>query len=149
TIGQLLSMRRAPHRRQLRALAASEEYRATGGERSARRRRAGAAMARSAAGAGCAGGMRCQRCIRRRNVNAATLVSTKLAISNPHGVNVGASAAVLAQVPTWPARLQRIDGSVHPVSQQTLSTQKPVEQAGPVLHAPPWGTPVLVGVTVG
>jgi hypothetical protein len=53
-------------------------------------------------------------------------VTNMPATSNPHGVNVGASAAALAHVPTWPARLHRIDGSVQVVSQQTLSTQKPV-----------------------
>jgi hypothetical protein len=70
------------------------------------------------------------------------------AISKPHGVSVGAAAAVLAQVPTWPARLQRVIGSVQAVSQQTPVTQNPVPHCEGVEHAPPWGTGVLVGVAV-
>jgi hypothetical protein len=77
------------------------------------------------------------------------LVSRMPAASNPHGVSVGASATVLAHVPTCPARLQRIDGSVQAVSQQTLVTQKPVEHCDGVEQVPPWGTGVLVGVAVG
>jgi hypothetical protein len=69
-------------------------------------------------------------------------------ISNPHGVSVGAAAAVLAHVPTWPARLQRINGSVQAVSQQTLLAQKPVPHWDGVAQAPPCGTGVAVGVCV-
>jgi hypothetical protein len=72
-----------------------------------------------------------------------------LAISNPHGVSVGASAAALAHVPTWPARLQRVNGSVQAVSQQMPVTQKPVSHCEGVTQAPPCGTGVLVGVRVG
>jgi hypothetical protein len=72
-----------------------------------------------------------------------------LAISNPHGVSVGASAAAVAHVPTCPAGLQRIAGSVQAVSQQTPVTQKPVPHCEGVEQAPPWGTGVLVGVLVG
>jgi hypothetical protein len=72
-----------------------------------------------------------------------------LAISNPHGVSVGASAAVLAHVPACPARLQRIKGSVQAVLQQTPVTQNPVPHCDGVEHAPPRGTGVLVGVAVG
>jgi hypothetical protein len=71
------------------------------------------------------------------------------ATSNPHGVNVGAFAATLAHVPTWPARLQRISGSVQAVSQQTPVTQKPVPHCAGVAQAPPCGTGVLLGVAVG
>ena len=70
-------------------------------------------------------------------------------ISNPHGVSVGALAAALAQVPTSPARLQRIKGSVQAVSQQTLSTQKPVPHCDGVAQAPPCETGIPVDVTVG
>jgi hypothetical protein len=59
----------------------------------------------------------------------AMLASTSDAPSNPHGVNVGAAAASLAHVPTWPARLHRIDGSVQAVLQQT-----PLAQKSPVTH---------------
>src|SRR5215472_11126115 len=68
--------------------------------------------------------------------------------SNPHGVSVGAAAASLAHVPSWPARLQRIKGSVQAELQQTLSAQKPVPHCDGVAQAPPWGTGVLVGVLV-
>jgi hypothetical protein len=64
-------------------------------------------------------------------------------------VSVGALAAVLAHVPTWPARLQRIDGLVQAVSQQTLSAQKsPAAHCADMAQAPPWGMGVLVGVAV-
>jgi hypothetical protein len=71
-------------------------------------------------------------------------------MSSPHGVIAGASAAALAHVPTWPARLQRINGSVlQAVSQQTLSAQKPVEHCEGVEQAPPIETNgVFVGVAV-
>ena len=72
--------------------------------------------------------------------------------NDPHGVSVGALAAALAQVPTSPARLQRIKGSVQAVSQQTLSAQeRPDAHCEVVAHAPPWGTgvAVAVGVIVG
>jgi hypothetical protein len=68
--------------------------------------------------------------------------------NNPHGVSVGAAAASLAHVPTCPARLQRINGSVQAVLQQTPLVQKPVEHCDGVAQAPPWGTGVLVGVAV-
>ena len=94
--------------------------------------------------------MRCQRPrIRYRSANAATPVSRSAATINPHGVSVGALAAALAHVPSCPARLQRIDGSVQAVLQQTPSTQKPVEHNEGVEHAPPIGMGVLVGVAVG
>jgi hypothetical protein len=67
----------------------------------------------------------------------AILASTSEAASNPHGVSIGALAAALAHVPTCPARLQRINGSVQAVLQQTPSTQKPVEHAADVEHALP------------
>jgi hypothetical protein len=76
-------------------------------------------------------------------------VSRILAISTPTALSVGASAAVLAHVPAWPARLHRVIGSVQAVSQQTLVTQKPVPHCAGVAQAPPWGTGVLVGVMVG
>jgi hypothetical protein len=63
-------------------------------------------------------------------------------------VSVGALAASLEQVPTWPARLHRINGSVQAVSQQTPVTQKPVPHCDGVAQAPPWGTGVAVGVEV-
>jgi hypothetical protein len=69
--------------------------------------------------------------------------------SNPHGVNVGAAAASLAHVPTWPARLQRINGSVQTLSQQTLSTQNPVEHSDGVAQAPPTGMRVCATTTDG
>jgi hypothetical protein len=68
--------------------------------------------------------------------------------SNPHGVSVGALAAALAHVPTLPARLQRINGSVQAVLQQTPLAQKPVPHCDGAAHAPPCGTGVLVGVEV-
>jgi hypothetical protein len=75
------------------------------------------------------------------------LASTSDAPMRPHGVNVGAAAASLAHVPTWPARLQRIDGSVQAELQQTLSAQKrPDAHCEVVAQAPPCGTGVLVGV---
>ncbi len=40
-------------------------------------------------------------------------------------------------------------GPVQAVSQQTPSTQKPVAHCAGVAHAPPCGTGVPVGVTVG
>ena len=70
----------------------------------------------------------------------------------PHGVSVGALAAALAHVPTCPARLHRIKGSVQAVSQQTLSAQeRPDAHCEVVAHAPPCGTgvAVAVGVIVG
>jgi hypothetical protein len=70
-------------------------------------------------------------------------------ISNPHGVSVGALAAALAHVPSCPGRLQRINGSVQAVSQQTPLAQKPVPHCDGVAHAPPCRTGVRVGVTVG
>ena len=73
--------------------------------------------------------------------------STAPAIS-PHGVSAGAPAAALAHVPVCPGRLQSIRGPVQALSQQTLSTQKPVEHSEGVEHAPPWGMRVLVGVAV-
>jgi len=66
----------------------------------------------------------------------------------PHGVSVGAAAASLAHVPTCPARLQRINGSVQAVLQQTPVTQKPVEHSEDVAHAPPCGMRVRVGIAV-
>jgi len=64
-------------------------------------------------------------------------------------VSVGAAAAALAHVPTWPARLQRISGSVQAVLQQTLSAQKrPDAHCEDVAQAPPCGTGVAVGVGV-
>jgi len=63
-------------------------------------------------------------------------------MSNPHGVSVGALAAALAHVPTCPARLQRISGSVQAVLQQTPLAQKPVPHCDGVAQAPPWGTGV-------
>jgi hypothetical protein len=72
--------------------------------------------------------------------------------SNPHAVSVGALAAALAHVPTCPARLQRISGSMHAVLQQTLSAQeRPDRHCEVVAQAPPWGTgvAVAVGVIVG
>jgi hypothetical protein len=69
--------------------------------------------------------------------------------SNPHGVSVGAAAASLAHVPTCPGRLQRTNGSVQAVLQQMVSTQKLGEaHCDAMLHAPPIGTGVLVGVAV-
>jgi hypothetical protein len=44
--------------------------------------------------------------------------------------------------------LQRINGSVQAVLQQTLSTQNPVEHSDGVAQAPPAGMRVLVGVAV-
>jgi hypothetical protein len=76
-------------------------------------------------------------------------VSRILAISTPTALSVGAAAAVLAHVPTWPARLQRVNGSVQAVSQHTPVTQNPVPHCEGIEHAPPWGTGVLVGVAVG
>ena len=87
--------------------------------------------------------------IRRRNVNAPALTSNSAVAKSPHGVSVGAGAVVLAQIPTRLVRLQRIDGSVQAVLQQTPSTQKPVEHNEGVEHAPPIGMGVLVGVAVG
>jgi hypothetical protein len=75
-------------------------------------------------------------------------VSNMPATSNPHGVIAGASTATLAHVPTWPARLHLVNGSVQAVSQQTLSAQKPVPHCEGVEHAPPTETGVLVGVGV-
>jgi len=45
-------------------------------------------------------------------------------------------------------RLQRIDGSVQAVLQQTPLAQKPVLHCEGAEQAPPWGTGVLVGVLV-
>ena len=64
-------------------------------------------------------------------------------------MSVGALAAALAHVPTWPGKLQRINGSVQAVLQQTPLAQKPVTHCEGVAQAPPKGTPVLVGVAVG
>jgi hypothetical protein len=54
-------------------------------------------------------------------------------------------------VPTLPARLQRINGSVQAVLQHTPLAQKPVPHCDGVAQAPPCGTgeAVAVGVTVG
>ena len=76
------------------------------------------------------------------------LASNTDAASSPHGVRAGAAAAVLAHVPCWPGRLHCINGSVHAVSQQTPSTQKPVEHCAGVAQAPPCGMPVFVGMAV-
>ncbi len=85
--------------------------------------------------------------VRRRIAHAAVPMSRIIPAIIPHGVSVGASAAVLVHVPACPARLQRIDGSVQALSQQTLSAQKPVEQAADVVHVPPRGIGgALVGV---
>src|SRR5215472_4127517 len=76
--------------------------------------------------------------------------SNTAAPSNPHGVSVGALAAALAHAPSWPGRLQRINGSVQAVLQQTLSAQeRPDAHCEVVAQAPPCGTGVLVGVAVG
>ena len=61
--------------------------------------------------------------------------------SNPHGVSVGALAAALAHVPSWPGRLQRWSGPVQAELQQTLSAQeRPDAHCEVVAEAPPWGT---------
>jgi hypothetical protein len=60
---------------------------------------------------------------RRLSAHAAETPSRIIPTSSPHGVSVGAAAAALAHVPTCPGRLQRSNGSVQAVSQQTLSTQ--------------------------
>ena len=86
--------------------------------------------------------------IRRRNAMPAILASTSEAASNPHGVSIGALAAALAHVPTCPARLQRINGSVQAVLQQTPLAQKPVPHCDGVAQEPPCGTGVAVGVLV-
>jgi hypothetical protein len=62
-------------------------------------------------------------------------VSNSAPISNPDGVSVGALAAALAHVPSWPGRLQRINGSVQAVSQQTPLAQKPVPHCEGVAQA--------------
>jgi hypothetical protein len=78
-------------------------------------------------------------------------VSGILAISTPTPLSVGAAAAVLVHVPTWPARLHRIDGSVQAVSQQTLSTQLRDAHCPAAVQLEPLGcgVGVLVGVTLG
>jgi len=52
-------------------------------------------------------------------------------------------------VPRCPGRSHRSCGLVQAVSQHTSATQNPVEHCDGVVHAPPWGTGVLVGVAVG
>jgi len=67
----------------------------------------------------------------------------------PHQPTAGAGAVVLVHVPRCPGRSHRSCGLVQAVSQHTSATQKPVEHCDGVIHAPPWGTGVLVGVAVG
>ena len=50
-------------------------------------------------------------------------------------------------MPRCPGRSHR--PLVHALLQHASSTQKPVEHCDGVVHAPPWGTGVLVGVAVG
>jgi hypothetical protein len=77
--------------------------------------------------------------------------SSSDAPSNPQGVSVGALAAALAHVPTCPGRLQRINGSVQAVLQQTVSTQLPDAHWPAAVQLEPLGcgVGVLVGVVLG
>ena len=62
----------------------------------------------------------------------------------------GAGAATTVHVPAVPGMLHASPGAEHAVSQQTRSTQgKPTPHCDPLVHAPPSGTGVLVGVAVG
>ena len=72
---------------------------------------------------------------------------TTKSVSAP-GDSVGACAATRVHVPIWPSRLHCWSGSAQAVLQQTPSSQKPVEHSDGVVQSPPWGMPVLVGVTV-
>src|SRR5215475_12699263 len=75
-------------------------------------------------------------------------MSSAAAIANARGVSVGAGATP-AHVPRCPGRSHRPKVGLQAVLQQTPSTQKPVAHSAGVEHAPPCGTPVLVGVAVG
>ena len=83
-------------------------------------------------------------------MNTPALTSNSAVAKSPDGVRVGAGAAALTQEPSSSGRSQRWSGPVQGALQQTLSTQKPggAHCAG-VLHAPPMGTGVFVGVLVG
>ena len=66
----------------------------------------------------------------------------------PHQPTAGAGAVVLVHMPRCPGRSHRSCGLVQAVSQHTSATQNPVEHCDGVVHAPPRGTGVLVGVCV-
>src|SRR5215470_8318942 len=77
------------------------------------------------------------------------LARNTAAARRPHPPTAGAGAVVLVHMPRRPGKSHRSWGLVQTVSQQTASTQKPVAHCDGVVHAPPWGTGVLVGVAVG
>src|SRR5262249_56838583 len=87
--------------------------------------------------------------LRRRSVSAPMLARNTATARRPHQPTAGAGAVVLVHVPRCPGRSHRSCGLVQAVSQHTSSTQKPVEHCDGVMHAPPWGTGVLVGVAGG
>src|SRR5262249_46054922 len=87
--------------------------------------------------------------LRRRSVSAPMLARNTATARRPHPPTAGAGAVVLVHVPRCPGRSHRSCGLVQAVSQHTSATQKPVEHCDGVVHAPPWGTGVLVGVAVG
>ena len=74
--------------------------------------------------------------------------SKSAATSNPAGDSAGAGAVSDVQVPRFPARSQRCRSPVHAVLQHTPSTQSPDPHNDGVLHAPPRGIGVRVGVDV-
>jgi hypothetical protein len=86
---------------------------------------------------------------RRRMAYTPTPTSNASPASKPLRVTAGAAAVVLVHVPRAPLRSHRSCAPVHAVLQHTPSTQKLVEQAAGVVHSPPCGTPVFVGVVVG
>src|SRR5262249_57117722 len=87
--------------------------------------------------------------LRRRSVSAPMLARNTATARRPHPPTAGAGAVVLVHVPRCPGRSHRSCGLVQAVSQHTSATQNPVEHCDGVMHAPPWGTGVLVGVAVG